>query len=390
MIVMLKGTVMIKETSMINELFVLRALAVFGVITVHATSFSVSWLDVSSALYPLYSFLNRFFAFGTCAFFFLNAFVVFRNYYRRPADKNLFKNFYLKRLKYILLPYFFFSLIYFAVAGAPLMQTYGSFSAVAFDFLIKLARGKAFEHLYFVFVSIQFYLLVPFLLRFFQKNEALLKHGLWMGFLLQWLFVFINNYYLRITVGTGSIAFSYFSYYFLGAYLGVNYLRFQEWLKKGGKVYLLLILWLTCGFFYVWIYYLMNAAHVYYDGKWYTLLWNLYNYTSILVLFTFSFWLYKRLSIKLRNLLVRLGAASFGVYLLHPLFLTYYIKIDFSSLPWLYHISVFAGLAGALLIPWLLVETAYKYTPAAAQFLFGRNIKAINNAQCTMHNYYNK
>ena len=371
---------------MINELFILRALAIVGVVVVHATSFSVAWLDVSSTLYPLYSFLNRFFAFGTCTFIFLNAFVIFKNYYRRPPDKNLLKNFYLKRLKYILLPYFIFSLVYFAVAGAPLTQTYSSFSAAAADFLVKLARGKAFEHLYFVFVSIQFYLLVPFLLLLARKSETLLKHGLWMGLLLQWLFVFLNNYYLHITVGTGSIALSYLSYYFLGAYLGVHYLRFLEWLK-GWKVYLLLVLWLSSGFLYVWIYYSLNGLHVYYDGKWYTLIWSIYNYTSILLLFPFSFWLYECLSLRLRHLLTRLGAASFGVYLLNPLFLTYYIRIDFSSLPWLYHISVFAGLAGALAVPWLLSEAAYKYAPAAARILFGRNLKSIKNAECRMQNY---
>ena len=49
------------QKKQINELFIVReALAILGVIMVHATSYATVELATSSSLYPLYNFLNRF------------------------------------------------------------------------------------------------------------------------------------------------------------------------------------------------------------------------------------------------------------------------------------------------------------------------------------------
>ena len=342
---------------------------------VHATSYATVELATSSSLYPLYNFLNRFFAFGTATFIFLSAFVLFYSYYNRVLDKQLLQNFYLNRLKYIVLPYVIFSLIYYVVVVFPLSPDNNSFSGLSRDFLLKLATGKAYDHLYFIFVLIQFDLLFPFLLWLFQKQKGLVKHGLWIGFAIQWAFVFLNSYYFRITVGTGSIALSYMSYYFLGAFAGVYYPQFVSWFK-GWKTCLLGILWLLFGYLYVWIYYVMRVENIYYNAKWYTLFWNLYAYMAALVLLLLSFWLFKRFPAWLINGLIRLGASSFGIYLFHMLVLRFYRKFDFSGIPWLYHISIFGGFLCALLISWIVVIIVNRYFPCAWT-IFGRNPKQL-------------
>lgn len=357
----------------INELYITRALAILGVVTVHSTSFATVELAKTSSLYPLYNFLNRFFAFGTATFIFLSAFVLFYSYYNRPLDKKLLKTFYLNRLKFIILPYAIFSVLFYAVVAFPFSQMAGS--EMVWDFFVKLATGKAYDHLYFIFVLIQFDLLFPFLLWVFQKNKALVKHGIWFGFLWQWAFVFLNSYYFRITTGTGSIAFSYMSYYFLGAFIGIYYQQFVSWLR-GWKAYLLGVLWLIFGSLYVWIYYVMRVEGIYYNAKWYTLFWNLYTYSAAIVLFLFSFWLYKKLPLWLKNRLMHLGVCSFGIYLFHPLVLRFYRKLDFSSILWLYHVSVFGGLLCALLISWVVVAIVDRYVPCAWT-LFGRRPKQM-------------
>lgn len=350
----------------IDELYLLRGLAILGVIMVHSTSFATVELVETSLFYPLYNFLNRFFAFGTATFIFLSAFVLFYSYYHRPLDKKLIKSFYLNRLKFVFLPYLIFSVFYYFIAGFPFQQLNSSagFAGVVSDFLKKLATGKAYDHLYFIFVNFQFYLLFPFILWVFQKNKKLVKHGLWAGFLLQWAFVFLNNRYLHIAVGTGSIAFSYLSNYLLGACVGIYYQQFRAWLK-GWKTYLLGSLWLFFGCAYVRIYYLLRVCNVYYDAKLYTLLWNLYTYSAALILFLLSFWLYKRLPRQLNSKLVHLGYCSFGIYLFHPFVLWFYRMVDFSFSTWAYHISVFGGFACTLFISWFVVGLINKHLPYA-------------------------
>ncbi len=353
----------------IDELYILRGVAILGVIMVHSTSFATVELTTTSLFYPLYNFLNRFFAFGTATFIFLSAFVLFYSYYHRPLDKKMIKRFYLNRFKFVVLPYFIFSLLYFIIISYPFHQ-FNSFRGIAGDFLLRLVTGKAYDHLYFIIVNFQFYLLFPIILWLFQKNKASVKHGLWVGFALQWAFVFLNNYCFRIAVGTGSIAFSYMSNYFLGAFVGVYYQEFRAWLKNW-KVYLLGSLWLISGSAYVWIYYLLRVDNIYYDAKLYTLSWNLYTYTAALVLFLLSFWLYKRLPAWLLKGLMHLGYCSFGIYLFHPLVLRFYRKIDFSGSTWIYHLSIFAGFACALFISWFAVGFMNKHFHSAWA-LFGR------------------
>ena len=263
------------------------------------------------------------FAFGTATFIFLSAFVLFYSYYNRRFDKELIKNFYLNRLKFVIIPYIIFSGLYFYIVASPFTH-YSDNAEIVWDFLVKLGTGKAYDHLYFVSISIQFYLLFLCCSGFLRKTK-LLSNMVWFGFVLQWAFVFLNSYYFRITIGTGSIAFSYMSYYFLGAFLGIYYRQFMDW-WSGWKTRLLVGLWLLFGGLYAWIYYAMWAQNIYYNAKWYTFFWNFYTYAAALVLFLFSFWLYKKLPVSLTNRLMQLGVYSFGIYIFHMIELRFYRK----------------------------------------------------------------
>src|SRR5689334_12879602 len=61
------------------QLDIYRALAILGVLHVHATSFAT--VDaIDSRFYYIINFLNIFFKYGTPSFIFLSSFVLFYNY----------------------------------------------------------------------------------------------------------------------------------------------------------------------------------------------------------------------------------------------------------------------------------------------------------------------
>ena len=141
----------IKRKSL-NEIQLARAFAILAVITVHSTSSGVTNIEPDSFLFPIYNFLNIAGKLGTPTFIMLSSFVLFYNYYPRETNWSLMRKFYIKRLKFILVPYILFSAIYFAIKWY-IYYDYPSLTFALNKFLTLLALGKAHPHLYFVFID---------------------------------------------------------------------------------------------------------------------------------------------------------------------------------------------------------------------------------------------
>ncbi len=180
------------------QLDVYRALALIGVLHVHASSYAAGVQAMESPFYYVYNFMNIFFKFGTSSFIFLSGFVLFYNYYDRPITVRLLSRFYGRRVLYILLPYVIASTAYFVYTKFTLGQLKGiPYSDLWIELRGDLLTGTAYTHLYFVFISIQFYILFPFLLKLFQSKPVLVKWAIPIGLILQWAFVFYNKYELH-------------------------------------------------------------------------------------------------------------------------------------------------------------------------------------------------
>lgn len=369
----------------INEIYITRALAILGVLIVHATSFPVSELNTASTMYGVYNFFNTFFRFGTPTFIFLSSFVLFYSYFHRPLNKALITSFYKKRLLYIILPYVIFSVIYY-------LYHYGYYSTIMtnkemlVDFLIKLSKGEVYSHLYFIFISIQFYILFPLFLIFFKRFPSLIKHAIWIGFVLQWMFVLTNSYYLQLS-NKGSISLSYFSYYFLGIYFGVYYDKIVAFLNvnlkqlfttKIGRLTILLgISWLGTSCVHVYLWYWSRTTGNWAHGLVYELLWNAHTFLSALFLLQISYLIYRYFSAKTVNVLIHLGAVSFGVYLIHLLILNIYqAQIPPFGSPLLYHSKMTGGFFVSLILSWAIVSLVSKYFSYSWVF-FGSIPKSI-------------
>ncbi|QCT00869.1 acyltransferase 3 [Paenibacillus algicola] len=370
----------INSRERLPQLDIYRAMAILGVLHVHATSFATVEA-VDSRFYFMINFINIFFKYGTPSFIFLSSFVLFYNYYDRPLTKGLILNFYKRRLLFILLPYLLISIGYFGIRLYQNGMLSGPLdgSALWADFWHRLITGKNYTHLYFVFISLQFYILFPLFLLLFKSSKFLVRWAVPIGLLLQWGFILWNKYDLKF-VDKGSLAISYMAYYVLGAYLAIHYDTFKAWLSSSWKdqtprqrkgTFILWVGWLAMGLSHVLIWYEARLYSNWHDSLWYEGLWNMHTMFSALVLMQLTNWLFNSDWSMMKSMLIRIGELSFAIYLVHPLWLAFYRLYDFNLNPVTddYLIWVYGGMVTALVISAIVVQTIMKYMPGAWMLL---------------------
>lgn len=367
------GQQSIQQKEQINYIYIVRALAIIAVILVHVSSNPVGDLgDKSSLMFSVANFANIFNKFGTSTFIFLSAFVLFYSYYDRPISRKLMSNFYKRRLLYIVIPYAICSTVYYMIQmyysyGESWTQfaQYASFT----NFLSLLFMGKAFYHLYFVFISMQFYIIFPLLLWIFQRKPQITKHLIWIGIVLQLGFILYNQFSLHYA-DKGQLAISYIAYYFLGAYFGIYYNTIKEWIiltkktllsRKGIVLALIWMIWIVASLADVYLWYSTRSNGIEYNALSYELVWFIQTMTVPLVLLQVSSFLYRKLHVRLTNLLIHLGIVSFGVYIIHAGIIFYYFKLPSSNSPISYSLYVAGGFIVTLLVSWGIVGLAMKY-----------------------------
>ncbi|WP_088104353.1 acyltransferase [Halalkalibacter urbisdiaboli] len=368
----------------VDEIYIVRAIAIIGVLMVHSTSITTVQLQPDSFSFMMYNALNTFFRFGTPTFILLSSFVLFYSYYNRPLSPALFANFYKKRMLYIMIPYLVFSIFYIGLRSS-WFEKFATFSEFWSQFTSEILLGNAYTHLYFVFISIQFYLIFPLLLLLFQRFSRLTKHLIWIGFVLQWAFVLMNHYVWQYP-NTGSISLSYMAYYFTGAFLGIYYESIRGWLTmsrsefltKKGLVWLLLWLsWFAATGAHIWLWHMVRVHGASFDSKIFTLLWNLHTITTAVVLFFICYWIYKHVAAWFVNFLIHLGVVSFGIYLIHPVYLFYFRnQFTMTGDMMTYHLFIAGCFLGALFVSWIIVYP-FLYKWKSGWIIFGAKPKTI-------------
>ena len=352
----------------IDELNITRALAILAVLLIHSTSTPVTALSNESKLYPFYVFFNIFPKFAVPVFIFLSGFVLFYNYIQKDFTKKLIVRFYKKRVTQILIPYLIFSVFYYTAVQFYVTHDFSLtwHALFSFEFLEKLLIGKAYTHLYYIFIMVQFYLMFPLFLYILKKKPALSPHLIWIGFALQWIFIQLNAEFWQYPY-RGSISFSYIFYFLAGAFLGIYFEKYKLWLhlKKENFpifIYFVWALWLVSTIYNIYLYYYVFSSQTYLANSiTFELVFQLQSITACIVLLQLSFWIYDKGNKAFVNGLINLGTLSFGIYLLHPFFLLIYRQIPISGNSMLFHVWSVGGFLVALFITWLVVFLMGKY-----------------------------
>lgn len=243
------------------------------------------------------------------------------------------------------------------------------------SFSKELVTGSAYTHLYFVFISLQFYVLFPLLLRL-CRNQRAKQWIIPISFLIQWGFVIWNNVDLHI-VEKGSIALSYMSVYAIGAFCGLYFDRIEPWLDSWlnkercslnpwYRVWNVLLWggWLCAGFAHVHIWYITRLTGEEYASLVYEGLWNIHTVLAALVLMQIAYAIQRSRYTGLIAKLTRLGELSFGIYLLHPVWLALHRQIPWHQQnEWLYALYIIVGYGLALGLSWIVISLAFKHIP---------------------------
>lgn len=363
----------------IAELDIVRAFAIMGVVAIHSTTNPIVNLDVQSDMYAFYNFINIFSSFCVPTFILLSGLVLFYNYYPKKFGWKEAKEFYLKRMLYIVIPYVTISLIYYVanryyVGKVP--------TEIVVDFIRKLVTGRANYQLYYMVVIIQFYLAFPLFLVLLKRFPWLAKGSIWLGFLGQWIFWYFNSNYIHYS-RTSIISFTYFSYFFVGAFIGIYYEQVKFWLfdsykKVPVKIKLfrgtLTLLWFTSTFSYIYMMYLLRVGNpLDVSSTAYTVLYNVFTLTTGLIVYQLSVVIYRKYAQKLWvKALNTIGVASFGIYLIHPYFYIFYNKIPFSGNAAIYHLQIGGKFLVGMILSWIVVYYASKFVKVS-WVLFGKS-----------------
>ncbi|WP_341302700.1 acyltransferase [Lysinibacillus sp. FSL H8-0500] len=352
----------------VYELDITRALAILAVLLIHATSTPVTALPSDSKLYPLYVALNIFPKFAVPVFIFLSGFVLFYNYIQKDLTKELIVRFYQKRVTQIVIPYLFFSIFYYAATRLFLTHDLALTWQALFsmEFLEKLLIGKAYTHLYYIFIMVQFYVMFPLMLYIIKKKPVVSPHLIWIGFVLQWAFILLNAAFWQYPY-RGSIAFSYLFYFLAGGFLGIYFEKYKKWLQLKREnfsiaILLILLLWLFATCYNIYLYYFVFSSQTYLASSIvFELAFELQAITASIVLLQLSFWIYHQWHRAIVNSLINLGTLSFGIYLLHPFFLFLYRQIPISGNSLVFHVWSVGGFVIALFVTWWVVLVIGKY-----------------------------
>lgn len=294
-----------------------RAIACISVVLVHVTS-AYLVLDTTGNLMKMFLlFSNRALSYVVPAFIFISGFVLAHNYHHKAFT---YLPFIKKRLKYLLVPYFFWTGFYY------LLFIFEKSYAVSMKlFFTKLLLGDMVYHLYFVLIILQFYLLFGIINWLFKKFSA--HYVLIFMLAINILFMKYAHFW-----GVDRFFMQYLSFFALGFYCFKNYQVIKDKICRYRYVlavsYVILTVVVAQQFYQHIL--LGNPYDVFQDS----LVWSIFSIIAILFYYYLALVIKRSKFPRLKSFLGKISDGSYYIYLSHPFMLMIAVRIfNYSHIP---------------------------------------------------------
>ena len=347
----------------LEELDLVRAFAISAVLLIHGTADATVDVADGSRSLAIYIAINRLSIFAVPVFILLSGLVLFYAYADGwRAGRTL--SFYRKRLQYVIVPYLIWSFFYYLYYPAILPDI--DVRVDPAEFLRLILGGNASYHLYFIVIIAQFYVLFPLLVSAAAKWSGFARR-LWLFGIAVQLIAYIGEFAFGESSHRASLCVTYFGLFCIGGSIGMRYERFVAWIDRN-------IWWVTAlatavGFTFVLIVQLSR-----YDVKYHRIVYDLlFNVYPVLVAASLIWisrqWFRTRSKWAVR--LSAMGAASFGIYFIHPALLALWkSQIGVAPTGLAYHVATLGGIALIFVVPWTIVGALKKFK--GSWILFGK------------------
>lgn len=301
------------QKNRLEHLDLFRGVAIWAVVGIHVTGHALRISGLESWSLLVLEVINRTLQFAVPCFLFMTALLMTFQALGKPFDPKIF---FRKRMKSVVYPYLVWSVLYvlFTVITTPM--TFGDLLSLERWFL-WIATGKAYYHLYFMVILIQYCLVFPWIRPFFateKKSQTLL--GATFGF--QLLFYWVNRLWLRIP-SIGSVAFWHSTAFGLGMWVGSRMERWEPFWK--GNRTRLIVLWVAT--FAVYLPLALAVLHGTPVNTFWVAVsnWFFSGLSALNLLGLCSDWTYlpTRTKYFFRTLFKMCGTYSLQIYLIHPM-----------------------------------------------------------------------
>jgi peptidoglycan/LPS O-acetylase OafA/YrhL len=325
----------------VNELDPLRIVTALCVVAVHVLSFTI-FLNHTDIGTQIQDAVVTSMHFTRAVFMFVTAFALAYVYYGKPFA---LKRFWQRRSLGVLLPYTVWSFIYVLVNQPTTSSLHFIKTAV-----IATVTGTASYQLYYILLTIQFYILLPVFLLFLKYAVRHPWTVLIVSFIIQVALFYVDYHTLQrgapapagiwqvVDQYQGSFVLTYQFYFVLGGLTALYFQQVRAFLLRHGA-------WIAAAFFVafaaLWIHFFLQVDY-YHESMVLALsvLQPIMVFYSLAVI-AFLFWHTCRWASHARqgerprgsHLWHALSDASFGVYLVHALILTALLRWMVPAMP---------------------------------------------------------
>ncbi|MFB1082245.1 acyltransferase [Jeotgalibacillus sp. JSM ZJ347] len=346
----------------IKSIYYIRTFAMLMVVLVHVTAPYEHLFSPDTIQHFSYHFVNRIIRVEAGIFIMLVGIVFFYNYRNRIFTKDVFFQYWKKRVWFILVPYIIWSFIYEYEAFY-----YGHSVFVWSEVIERVLTGGSKYQLHFIFTVVQFYLIFPLVLWIAQKSQFIRKYIWVFGIVIEFYFFFnrapfgLSQYPLFVE-NMGA--------FLLGASIGLYYEKITAYITSKRT-------WLLAGVFAVSSVALILIRYQNaYGAERVPIPESLYKGIAMVFLLVGSLFFFflaeKMVSAYKEDTTTRIRQVayySFGFYLLHPLIIRQmeiYLPIKESGISW--HLAILLHYIFVVIICYLIIWFFHRFIPGAGLF----------------------